>query len=109
MTAAALLVYVACATTAEAAAIGEQAVTARLAACANILPAMQSLYHWQGKLMRAEEAVLLLKTLPAHFAALSQLISAQHSYVTPAIIAMPITHSTPACLAWLQDETLATP
>lgn len=78
---------------------------ARLAACVNILPAVRSLYHWQGALEEANEVTLQIKTIPAHYAALEAVIKAVHPYVVPEIIAIPIVDGLPAYLDWIVQET----
>ncbi len=98
-------VQVNCASRAEAEHIAEEAVGARLAACANIHPPILSLYHWRGKVERAEEVPLTLKTRAALFDVLAQRIAALHSYEVPAILALPVSHVSPAYRDWLLAET----
>lgn len=69
----------------EARRLGEAAIEARLAACANVLP-VQSLYRWNGAMQHDEENVLLLKTLPSHMDQLSDFIRSLHSYTLPCIM-----------------------
>ncbi len=100
----AITLYVCCANPAQARLIAEKLLEAKLVACANILPAMQSLYHWQGKLEQTEETALLLKTQANLFAPCADLIRTHHSYTTPCIVAWPITQATPDYLSWLRAE-----
>ena len=72
----------------EAEALGEKIVEAGLAACVQILPKITSIYVWKGKLERASEHLLLIKTLPEKFDELSVFITANHSYDLPEIIAI---------------------
>ena len=102
---AAQLVYVTAPSLAEAESLARLAVTARLAACANILPGMRSLYWWQGKLEQADEVVLLLKTTAELVPALTEALVAAHSYDCPCVVALPIASGNPAFLQWIFDET----
>ena len=80
-------------------------VEARLAACVNILPRVQSIYRWQGRVESATEIPLLIKSTAARYPALQETIRALHPYEIPEIIALPIGHGLPAYLNWLEAET----
>ncbi len=80
-------------------------VEARLAACVNILPRVQSIYRWQGAVESAVEVPLLIKTTAAAYPALEAAIRERHPYDVPEIIALPITAGLPAYLNWLVAET----
>lgn len=105
----AIVIYVACVATEEARQIGQAVVAARLAACANILPGMESIYHWQGKIEQARETVLLLKTRADLFASCAAKVRELHSYAVPCIIALPVVAGAPDYLEWLAAETAASP
>ena len=81
-------------------------VEARLAACVNILPRVQSIYRWQGRVESATEIPLLIKSTAASYPALESLIRRHHPYDVPEIIALPVTHGLPAYLNWVAAETL---
>ena len=81
-------------------------VEAKLAACVNILPRVQSIYRWQGVVESAVEVPLLIKTTAAAYPALEAAIRESHPYDVPEIIALPITAGLPAYLNWLAAETL---
>jgi len=102
---AAQLVYVTAPSLAEAESLARLAVEGRLAACANILPAMRSLYWWQGRLEGADEAVLLLKTTEALVPALTKALTEAHSYDCPCVVALPIASGNPDFLRWIEAET----
>ncbi len=91
----------------SAEAAGAAAVAARLAACANVLAPMRSIYRWKGAVERAEETPMLLKTSQAHAAALKDFLVARHPYETPAVVAVPVASegSHAAFLAWVTAET----
>ncbi|MFL6712535.1 MAG: divalent-cation tolerance protein CutA [Sulfurifustis sp.] len=76
-------------------------VEENLAACVNILPAMLSIYRWQGQIESAEERLLLIKTRVEDYAAVEKRIRAMHSYELPEVIAVPIVDGLPAYLSWL--------
>ncbi len=100
-------VYVMAASPAEARRIGRAAVGERLAACANILPGLRSIYWWEGKVAEGRETVLVLKTRAARLDALIARVRALHSYECPAIVALPIVAGSKPYLDWIAAETAA--
>ena len=101
------LVYVTTSDLDEAQRLAHSIVRRRLAACANILPQMQSVYWWKGQLEEEGECVLLFKTRRSLFPALVDAVKAEHSYETPCIIQIPIDAVNPDYLAWIANETVA--
>ncbi|HVS83461.1 MAG TPA: divalent-cation tolerance protein CutA [Pyrinomonadaceae bacterium] len=87
----------------EASRIAEMLVGARLAACVQILPEIESVYRWQGEVQREKEILLLAKTTRSRFDELESQVRAMHSYETPEIIAVPITAASEPYLKWLID------
>lgn len=85
--------------------LGRSAVTARLAACANVLDGMTSVYWWDQKLNEDSEAVLILKTRDDKLSELMQHLEDEHPYDCPCIVALPIVAGNPDYLSWLQRET----
>lgn len=100
-----LLVITNCPDVACAEAIADQLLAQRLAACINLLPPVRAIYRWQGKIQRASEVPLLIKTTAGRYPAVAAAIGARHPYEVPEIIALPITHGLPAYLDWLAAET----
>lgn len=100
-----VFVYVTVPDMQTAAAIADAVVGDRLAACANILPGMQSIYHWQGKIEKAEEVVVIFKTPAAQFAAIESRIKELHPYETPCIVALPVSAGHAPYLRWIAEET----
>lgn len=100
-------VQVNCASQDEAERIAEAVVDERLAACANIHGPIRSLYHWGGRVERAEEVPLVLKTRAALFEPLAARIAALHSYEVPGILALPVGTVNAAYRDWLLTETRA--
>jgi periplasmic divalent cation tolerance protein len=80
-------------------------VEQRLAACVNLLPAVQSIYRWNGAVEEAAEVTLLIKTTTARYAELEQAIQALHPYELPEVIAVPVSAGLPAYLGWIAQET----
>jgi periplasmic divalent cation tolerance protein len=81
-------------------------VEARLAACVNILPRVQSIYRWQGRVESATEIPLFIKSTATSYPALESIIRQHHPYDVPEIIALPVTHGLPSYLNWVAAETL---
>lgn len=99
------LVYVTTPDRDVARAIATTVVEEGLAACANILPGMESVYRWQGKVERADESVLILKCRADGFGALAARVRELHPYEVPCIIALPVATGLPGYLAWLAAES----
>ncbi len=90
---------------ASARSLARALVDARLAACVNVLPGVESVYRWQGAVEQAEEVTLLVKTTRRQYAQLQQAIIAAHPYDLPEVIALPIADGHPAYLHWVAAET----
>ena len=84
--------------------IADALVEERLAACVNVLPAVQSTYRWQGHLERADELLLLIKTTRVRLPALQERIKALHPYELPEVLAVEA-GGLPAYLQWVARET----
>jgi periplasmic divalent cation tolerance protein len=85
--------------------IARAIVEERLAACASILPAVRSIYSWQGKLCDDGEALLVIKTRPERFERLRARIVELHPYEVPEIVALPIVAGHEPYLAWVEGST----
>ena len=88
----------------EAGRIAEMLVSTGLAACVQLLPEMQSIYRWQGEVMREMEILLLAKPTKDRFDDLVSSVTAIHSYETSEIIALPISAVAEPYLKWLLDS-----
>ena len=84
--------------------LARAALSARLVACVNLVPRIESHYWWQGKLESAPEVLLVMKTTTHCLAALEQVIVAEHPYDTPEFIVLPISRGNKRYLAWLADS-----
>lgn len=85
--------------------IAREAVTRRLAACANIAPPIRSIYRWQGAIEEGNESLLFLKTRDELFDAVAALVRELHPDETPAILAIPVSRTTKDFADWLDQET----
>jgi periplasmic divalent cation tolerance protein len=88
----------------EAARLGRTLVEERLAACATLIPAVQSIYRWQGAVESATETLLLLKTGPAQLAALEARLHELHSYQTPEFLVLKVDAASQPYLDWLEES-----
>ena len=100
-----LVVLVAVSNQKEAVRIGEGMVNARLAACANIITGIQSIYHWKGRVVKAKEVLLILKTTRPRYPSLERAIKSMHTYETPEIIALPVKDGFEQYIGWVCNET----
>ncbi len=89
----------------EAARIARALVEARLAACANIVRNIRSVYTWQGNIQDDSEVLMIVKTQKDLFNAVSGKVKELHSYDVPEIIALPIIDGSPDYLNWLKEST----
>ena len=101
----ALLVLTNLADTTSAQLLARALVEQRLAACVNMLPAVQSVYRWNDVVEEAAEVTLLIKTTTARYDELEQAIRALHPYELPEVIAVPVSAGSPAYLGWIAQET----
>lgn len=90
----------------EASRLAELLVERKLAACVQILPPMESVYRWQGKVDRQQEILLIAKTVNAKFAELEREVRAVHSYETPEIVALPLTALSEPYRQWLTSSLI---
>ena len=104
----AVLVYTTWPSSVEAEQAGRKLGETRLAACVTILPGMVSHYWWQGKIERAEEAVMLVKTRASLAGAVGTAVKEMHSYTTPCVMTLPIEDADPAYHKWIVEETTQT-
>ena len=100
-----LVVLVTTPTAERAAEIARALVTERLAACGNVIPALRSIYRWEGKIQDEAEALLVLKTTRNRFEALRERVLALHPYQVPEVIALPVEAGSAPYLAWIAAET----
>lgn len=88
----------------EADRIAQELIKGRLAACVNILEDVHSLFWWQGKVERAREALLVVKTKKAQVNKLIKKVKLLHSYEVPEIIELPIISGNKKYLKWIDES-----
>ncbi|HEY8228259.1 MAG TPA: divalent-cation tolerance protein CutA [Pyrinomonadaceae bacterium] len=88
----------------EAIRLADMLVGAHLAACVQILPEMESVYRWEGKIERQPEILLIVKTTRFRFDEIEREVRALHSYDTPEIVALPILAASEPYLRWLTNQ-----
>ncbi len=97
----AIVVFITAPNKDEAGRLAEMLVENRLAACVQILPGIESIYRWQGKVERQEEVLLIAKTVRSSFEDLEREVRALHSYATPEIVAVSVEAGSGPYLDWL--------
>jgi len=100
-----LVVFVTTSTRDEAAAIAEALVSERLAACVNLVAAIESIYRWDGKLVCDSESLMIIKTTDERYPELESRIKELHSYSAPEVVALRIERGSEQYLTWLRDST----
>lgn len=98
------LVFTTCGSREEALRIAHELVERRLAACVNIVPQIESVYRWQGKVESATEWLLFIKTKAEHFTRLREALVQLHSYDVPECVEVVIEDGSAAYLEWIADS-----
>ena len=88
----------------EAQELAEKIIETKLAACVQILPQMTSVYVWEGKIQKEAEHLMLIKTLPEKWEELRDVITANHSYDVPEIIAIEVEKVSEPYSTWLMKH-----
>jgi periplasmic divalent cation tolerance protein len=88
----------------EARNLAQAILEQHLAACVNLIPAVESHYWWRGRLERAAEVLLIIKSSAEQFEALAGLVRARHSYECPEIVAVAPEQMSPGYRAWWEAE-----
>ncbi len=99
-----IVVFVTASNREEAARLADMLVGARLAACAQILPEMESVYRWEGKIERQSETMILAKSTLDKFEELERQVRAIHTYKTPEIVAVSMSAVSGPYLDWLNKS-----
>ena len=86
----------------EAARLGRTLVEERLAACVTLIPAVESIYRWQGKIESSTETLLLIKTSSDQIRVLEARLKELHSYQTPEFLVLAVESGSDAYLGWLR-------
>jgi periplasmic divalent cation tolerance protein len=101
----ACFIYVTASGSEEARRIGRALVEAHLAACANVIDRVTSVYWWRGEVQEDDEAVLIAKTREDLVDDLTAKVKELHSYECPCVVALPVTGGNADFLDWIESET----
>lgn len=99
------MAYITCGGIEEAMKIGEILVKERIAACANIIPDMFSIYIWKNELEKSKETVLITKILKKNYTKLETRVKELHSYAVPCILYYPSTEGYPPYIQWMMENS----
>ncbi len=88
----------------QAAEVARALVSEQLAACVNLVPAVRSIYRWQGELQDEAETLAIVKTTAERLDALTARLIALHPYEVPEVVALPVTGGSAPYLAWVAGE-----
>ena len=102
-----LIVFVTTSNNDEAARIAEALVSERLAACVNIVPTIESIYRWEGKVTRDREALMIIKTTDERYPEVERRVKELHSYGTPEVVAISIERGSEDYLDWLRTSVVS--
>ena len=100
-----VVLFVTCGSEEEALKVARALVEERLAACANVVSPIRSIYRWEGKVWDEKEWLLIIKTQRSRFEELEKRVRSLHSYTTPEIIALPIVEGSSPYLRWIEEMT----
>ncbi|KAK8947108.1 hypothetical protein KSP39_PZI006397 [Platanthera zijinensis] len=85
--------------------LAESIINEKLAACVNIVPGIQSVYWWEGKVQSDSEELLIIKTRESLLNPLTEHVKANHEYEVPEVIALPINGGNDEYLEWIKNST----
>ncbi|MCT4656661.1 MAG: divalent-cation tolerance protein CutA [Cohaesibacter sp.] len=102
-----VMIYGTCPDEAVARQIGGSLVRLNLVACVNILPGMQSIYRWEGKVEEAQEVVFIAKAKKEHWPEISRRFARLHPYDEPALVVLDIKDGLPGYLDWIAQSSAA--
>lgn len=99
------LLYITTPSKEEATSLGRSLLENKLVACVNIIPKMESMYWWEGKIASAKEVVMIAKTTKKLENKVIKYIEDNHSYDCPCVISLPIEGGSKAFLEWIENNT----
>lgn len=98
-----LFIHTTCATSDEAEALGELIIDSKMGACVDYWP-VESLYHWDGKLKKISQVMIIITTFESKLDDVTELISKHHSYSTPLIAGMDVRRINRVYKEWMMKE-----
>lgn len=87
--------------------IGRHLVDHQLAACANIIPGMESIYRWEGVVEQGQEVVIIAKTAQSRVEEVIEAVKSLHPYDCPCIISLPVDGGFSPYLKWIEDQSVS--
>jgi len=99
-----IVIFIAVPNKKEADKIARQLIKNRLAACVNIIDKIESVFRWEGRVDRAREALLVIKSKKSKLTNIIKLVKSMHSYEVPEIIALPLIGGYKPYLNWLDES-----
>jgi len=84
--------------------VSNQVVAEKFAACANILPAVESIYRWQDKVETGNETLVFFKLSEDRQSVFQEKLRSLHPYEVPEIIFVPVSNGLPEYLRWVADN-----
>ncbi|MDO6678599.1 divalent-cation tolerance protein CutA [Shewanella sp. 4_MG-2023] len=100
-----LLVITTCPDNASAKRIASTLVETKAAACVQLIPQIESVYVWDDEVCHSSEVALHIKCIAKNYDAIQQIVTQQHPYEVPELIAMPITQGLPNYLKWIEETS----
>lgn len=98
-----LFIHTTCATSDEAEALGELIIDSKMGACVDYWP-VESLYHWDSKLKKISQVMIIITTFESKLDDVTELISKHHSYSTPLIAGMDVRRINRVYKEWMMKE-----
>jgi periplasmic divalent cation tolerance protein len=98
-----IIVLVTTANKVEAEKISQELLKEKLIACANIINPVNSFFYWSGKIDKAEECLVIMKSRMSLFGELAERLKGLHSYEVPEVLALPIVEGSKAYLSWMSE------
>jgi periplasmic divalent cation tolerance protein len=99
-----IVIFITTSSIQEAQKIAEHLVAVHLVACVNIIESVQSVFWWENKVDRANESLVIVKTMKKNFKKIVKAVKSFHSYSVPEIIALPIIDGNPDYMKWIKDS-----